>query len=135
MGYTARRRLFVTATAVFAALMLAALAVIARDGVSGATNRAIFGVLVMLWSVTLTGFPFALIAILHATPKAAPRGPGRPASPATDGREGCDGDPSGPGLDVICAATRRRHRAGGGCREIGAEGLVALGEHEGRGQR
>jgi Transposase DDE domain len=80
MGYTARRRLFVSATAVFAALMLAALAVIARDGVSGAINRAIFGVLVMPWSVTLTGFPFALIAILYGTPKAAPRGPGRPAS-------------------------------------------------------
>jgi hypothetical protein len=70
MGYTARRRLFVSATAVFAALMLAALAVIARDGVSGAINRAMLGVLVVLWSATLTGFPFALIALLRWSPNA-----------------------------------------------------------------
>jgi hypothetical protein len=67
MGYTARRRLFVSATAVFAALMLAALALIARDGVSGAINRAMLGVLVVLWSAALTGFPFALIAVLRGS--------------------------------------------------------------------
>jgi hypothetical protein len=70
MGYTARRRLFVSAMAVFAALMLAALAMIAHDGVSGAINRAMFGVLLGLWSVALAGFPFALLARLHRTPQA-----------------------------------------------------------------
>lgn len=71
MEDTARRRLFVSATAVFAALMLAALAVIAHDGVSGAINRALFGLLLVLWSLALTGFPFALVALLRGTAQAA----------------------------------------------------------------
>jgi hypothetical protein len=71
MRYTARRRLFVSATAVFAVLMLAALAVITRDGILGAINHAMFGVLVVLWSAALTAFPFSLIALLIRSPKAA----------------------------------------------------------------
>jgi hypothetical protein len=71
MRYTARRRLFVSATAGFAALMLAALAVITRDGISAAINQAMFGVLVVLWSAALAGFPFALIALPIRSPKAA----------------------------------------------------------------
>ena len=41
--------------------MLVVLAVIARDGVTGASSRMVFGVELVLWSGSLSGFPLLLM--------------------------------------------------------------------------
>lgn len=69
MGYSARRRLYVSVVAIFVLVMLAVLALIARNGMSGATDRIVFGIQLLLWSVVLTGFPFALNFILGGAQK------------------------------------------------------------------
>ncbi|HEY4869458.1 MAG TPA: hypothetical protein VII79_05565 [Candidatus Dormibacteraeota bacterium] len=61
MSGIGRRRLHATAAAVFATLMLVVLAVIARDGVTGASSRMVFGVELVLWSGSLSGFPLLLM--------------------------------------------------------------------------
>jgi hypothetical protein len=60
-----RGRVYAGAAAIFATAMLAILALIARDGVTGATDRVVFGVQLVLWSVVMTGFPAALRAALR----------------------------------------------------------------------
>jgi hypothetical protein len=60
-----RGRLYAGAAATFATVMLAILALIARDGVTGATDRVVFGVQLVLWSVVMTGFPAVLRAALR----------------------------------------------------------------------
>lgn len=57
--------MYAGAAAIFATAMLAILALIARDGVAGATDRVVFGVQLVLWSVVMTGFPAALRAALR----------------------------------------------------------------------
>jgi hypothetical protein len=53
--------------------MLAALALIARDGLTGATGRMVFGLELLVWSITLSGFPFVLLAGLSSPIKRSPR--------------------------------------------------------------
>jgi hypothetical protein len=60
-----RGRVYAGGAAIFATVMLAILALIARDGVTGATDRVVFGVQLLLWSVVMTGFPAALRAALR----------------------------------------------------------------------
>jgi hypothetical protein len=60
-----RGRVYAGAAAIFATVMLAILALIARDGVTGATDRFVFGVQLVLWSVVMTGSPAALRAALR----------------------------------------------------------------------
>lgn len=78
MGYSARRRWYASAAAIFATLMLAVLALIARSGMTGATDRVIFGIQLLLWGMVLTAFPFVLKALLggaHKRPRRADRVP------------------------------------------------------------
>ena len=60
-----RRRVYAVVAALFATVMLVVLALIARDGVSGATDRVVFGVQLALWSVVMTAFPAVLCAALR----------------------------------------------------------------------
>jgi hypothetical protein len=53
------------AAAIFATVMLAILALLARDGVTGATDRVVFGFQLVVWSVVMTGFPAVLRAALR----------------------------------------------------------------------
>ena len=61
VSWIGRRRLHASAAAVFATLMLVVLALIARAGLTGATGRMVFGLELLLWSVTLSGFPLLLM--------------------------------------------------------------------------
>ena len=63
-----RGRVYAGAAAIFATVMLAILALIARDGVTGATDRVVFGVQLVLWSVVMTAFPAVLRAALREFP-------------------------------------------------------------------
>jgi hypothetical protein len=60
MGHVGRRRVYASASVLFAALMLVLLALIARNGVIGVTSRATFAVQFVAWSLAVTAFPFAL---------------------------------------------------------------------------
>jgi hypothetical protein len=61
----ARGRVYAGAAAIFATVMLAILALLARDGVTGATDRVVFGFQLVVWSVVMTGFPAVLRAALR----------------------------------------------------------------------
>jgi hypothetical protein len=54
MGHVGRRRVYASASVLFAALMLVLLALIARNGVIGVTSRATFAVQLVAWSLAVT---------------------------------------------------------------------------------
>lgn len=65
IGGMRRQRVYAVDAALFATVMLVVLALIARDGVSGATDRVVFGIQLALWSVVMTAFPAVLRAALR----------------------------------------------------------------------